>query len=178
MARKTSFRLEGILRIAFEERERCPVSMDSSEISDFSPLTPERKELQNQITKTREKLNQNQDRGQNWIDLAERAFNFATYAKERLENTKDLRVKREILATLGQTFLLKDKILQIEPIEWLVPISNLSKIEQNELIRLEPAKIGLNKAKNRTSCPAFAKWGDRWDLNPQPLAPQASALTN
>ena len=87
----------------------------------------ERTDLQNEITKTRKKLDQNQNRGQNWVDLVEKAFNFATYAKEKFESTKDLNVKREILATLGQTFVLSNKKLYIKPIEWLVPISNLNK---------------------------------------------------
>lgn len=43
-------------------------------------------ELQNEITNIREKLNLNQDRGQNWVELVERAFNFAAYARERFIN--------------------------------------------------------------------------------------------
>ncbi len=61
----------------------------------------ERTDLQNEITRTKEKLDQNQDRGQNWVDLVEKVFNFATYAKERFESTLDFEVKREILIILG-----------------------------------------------------------------------------
>ncbi|OGF25859.1 hypothetical protein A2331_04690 [Candidatus Falkowbacteria bacterium RIFOXYB2_FULL_34_18] len=119
----------------------------------------ERTDLQNEITRTREKLDQNQDRGQNWVDLVEKAFNFATYAKKKFESTLDLGVKREILATIGQTFVLSNKKLQIDPIEWLVPISNLNKTLKKEIKRLEPTKNRQCSQK----LPAFvhqnAKWG-------------------
>ena len=126
----------------------------------------ERTDLQNEIIRTREKLDQNQDRGQNWVDLVEKAFNFATYAKEKFETTLDLGVKREILATMGQTFVLSNKKLQIEPIEWLVPISNLNKNLKKEIKRLEPTKNRQSSVKMPALCGKNPQWGGYWELNP------------
>ena len=63
------------------------------DLIDDDEFVKERKELQNQIIKVRAKLDQSQDRGQNWVDLVEKAFNFATYARERFING-DLQTKR------------------------------------------------------------------------------------
>lgn len=125
----------------------------------------ERSDLQEKITKVRERLDQNQDRGQNWVDLVERAFNFAAYARKTFINTKDMLVKREILSTLGQNFILKDGKLSIEPIEWLNSISNLNNIEKNETIRLEPASVVSNNAQTEAFASASTLWGARADSN-------------
>lgn len=71
----------------------------------------------------------------------------------------DLGVKREILATMGQTFVLSNKKLQIDPIEWLVPISNLNKNFKNEIKRLEPTKNRQFSVKMPVFAHQNAKWG-------------------
>ena len=136
------------------------------DLIDDNEFVKERKELQNQIIKVRAKLDQSQDRGQNWVDLVEKAFNFATYARERFING-DLQTKREILSALGQIYTLKGGELHIEPVEWLTPISNLSKRKENENIGLEPADFGLTKTKSKAFAPAFSDWGGYRDLNPR-----------
>lgn len=127
----------------------------------------ERKDLQIKVTNAREKLNQNQDRGQDWIDLVERAFNFATYAREKFIATDDLQVKREILSALGQSYALTDGKLIIEPMEWLVPVSNFKKIDKFENVGLEPTKKRLHKAQTPLLGGASAHWGDQRDLHPR-----------
>ena len=125
----------------------------------------ERTDLQNQITKIREKLGQTQDRGQNWVNLVEKAFNFAAYAREAFVRG-DLQVKREIFSALGQSFVLTNSQLRIEPMEWLVPISNLAKMKENEPVRLEPTNFASNNAKSRVFDPTIALWGGQRELNP------------
>ena len=128
------------------------------DLVDDDEFVKERKELQNQIIKVRAKLDQSQDRGQNWVDLVEKAFNFATYAREKFISG-DLQTKREILSALGQIYNLKGGELYIEPVEWLTPISNLSKIEENEIARLEPTDFRSTKTKNRAFAPVISDWG-------------------
>ncbi len=136
------------------------------DLIDDDEFVKERKELQNQIIKIRAKLDQSQDRGQNWVDLVEKAFNFAAYARERFING-DLQAKREILSALGQIYNLKGGELSIEPVEWLIPISNLSKIEENGIVRLEPTDFRSTKTKSRAFAPAFSDWGGYRELNPR-----------
>lgn len=119
----------------------------------------ERKNLQTEIIKIREKQNQNQDRGQHWIEVMEKAFNFAAHAREVFSNTDDINVKREIISALGRGFKLQNRQLTLEPSEWLVPISDLAKISENQMKRLEPMLLGEHKSKNRALDPAIARWG-------------------
>ena len=136
------------------------------DLIDDNEFIRKRKELQNQIVKTGAKLDQCQNRGQNWVDLVEKAFNFAIYAKEKFVNG-DLQAKREILSALGSVYTLKEGILHIEPVEWLIPISNLCKIEKAENKRLEPANYRLDITKNRVFEPAFSDWGGYRESNPR-----------
>ena len=126
----------------------------------------ERQDLQTRLTKARERLSQNQDRGQNWVDLVERAFNFAAYARMRFIATNDLQVKREILAALGQNFTLTAGQLIIEPMEWLVPISNYNKNNEISVSRLEPAGIGLHITQAAHCWTASVKRGGYRELHP------------
>lgn len=142
-------------------------AMRLKDLIDDEEFIKRKTELQNQIAKAREKLNQNQDRGQNWIDLVERAFNFAVYAGDKFATTKDLRVKREILSALGQVYTLKSGKLSIEPSKWLISISNLDKITKFEKQRLEPANYQLGKKKNSELVAVSSSWGDYRGSNPR-----------
>ena len=128
-------------------------------------FTIKRAELQEKVTKARERLSQNQDRGQNWVDLVERAFNFAAHARGAFIKG-DMQIKREILSALGQTYILKSGRLSIEPVEWLVPISNLVKTGEKQGQRLEPADFALNKTKTPRRYDEMFLWGGYWELNP------------
>jgi site-specific DNA recombinase len=119
----------------------------------------EKSKLQEEINKTKIKISQNQDKSQNWIELVERAFCFATYARDSFING-DLKTKKEIFSALGQSYTLKDGKIEIKPVNWIIPISNLEKNSKIENKRLEPTKIGLNKAKNEANCLVSAQWGD------------------
>lgn len=122
-------------------------------------------DLNNEITNIREKLNISQDRGHDWAELMAKAFNFAAYARERFING-DLQVKREILSAIGQNFVLTRGKLHIEPMAWLIPISNLNKIGENASIRLEPTKNWSSSQTNQSSVQKSLQWGGYWESNP------------
>lgn len=138
-----------------------------------------KEDLQNRITNVREKLNRNQDRAKNWIELVEKALNFAAYARDKFVNAKDPRVKREILSALGQVYTLRNGQLSIEPSDWLVSISNLDKaiqtsvgsnvekIEENGTEGLELTDFVLNKRKSSDFVAASSAWGSYRDSNPE-----------
>lgn len=67
-------------------------------------------------------LRSTEKRAEDWLQLTEKAFDFATYASVRFNETKDPLVKRDILQTLGANFLLTDNKLTLTPRKWLVPI--------------------------------------------------------
>ena len=128
-------------------------------------FTKRREDLKNQLTKSKESLSQFHNRSKNWLDTIDRAFNFAAHAREAFIKG-DIQTKREILTALGKNFVLKNGQLAIEPMDWLVPISNLKLDEQKCTERLELPEFGLNKGKNSTFDAVLTQWGGYWELNP------------
>jgi site-specific DNA recombinase len=135
------------------------------ELIEDDDFVKRKNELQNEIIKAQERLSSSQDRGQNWVDLVERAFNFVTYAREAFINGS-IQTKREILSALGQNYVLKGGQLFIEPMDWLVPISNLKKIEIEPTIRFEPTKNRLSSQKNLSFATQKYQGGGYWESNP------------
>ena len=91
-------------------------------IVDEDDYIRQRDSLKLQLTNTDGNLRQTEKRAEDWLELTERAFDFATYARVRFAETKDSKVKRDILQTLGVNFLLTDNKLTLTPKPWLVTI--------------------------------------------------------
>lgn len=71
-----------------------------------------------------ERLKDNKHRTENWLELAEKTFDFACHARSRFQNGT-LEDKRIILQTIGgSNLVLKDKQLIIEPNELLSILIN------------------------------------------------------
>ncbi len=81
----------------------------------------ERKLLQSQLTSLKQVLRETEDRAVNWVELTEKAFDFATNARDAFIHG-DMDTKKDILMVLGQNPTIKDGILRVETNEWLVPI--------------------------------------------------------
>lgn len=121
-------------------------------------------ELKKEIKKLRDQMDQTDDRTDHWIELTEKAFNFATYGKYHFENG-DLKTKKEIFSALGQNFLLKDWILSLEANEWLVPIWNNYPDIEMKYRMLEPLENGLDKRKNTSDEDVILLWQAKQSLN-------------
>ena len=128
----------------------------------------EKKELQSQIATLAEKLRTTESRAATWIELTEKTFDFACYAREAFAKG-DLTTKKEILIALGENFTLEDQKLVITSNEWLKPIVQHYPSIKNGM---ELARTGKNVDPERQK-EAFAslrpKLRGRWDLNPRPL---------
>ena len=81
---------------------------------------------------------------ENWLEVAERGFNFAETASARFnaDKSEDLHVRKEIFATLGSNYTLKDKKLIIEADDLLFAIKRVK--ESSTLIPspFEPTQKG------------------------------------
>lgn len=97
--------------------------MRYKELIDDMEYIKEKKTLQDQITLLTEKLRTTESRAKEWIDLTEKTFNFACFARSNFE-VGSIQTKKEVLNSLGQNYTLKDKKLHITPNEWLKPIIN------------------------------------------------------
>lgn len=91
------------------------------ELIDEDEYKHQKSRLQIDIDTVDQILRNTEKRAEDWMELSEKAFNFATYARIHFKHG-DVRTKREILKTFGKNLTLQDNKLYIEPNEWLVPI--------------------------------------------------------
>lgn len=141
------------------------------QLIDDETFVREKNALQTKITQMKENLRQTETRAEKWLELTEKTFNFATYARKAFLMAKGkagLELKKEILMALGKNPIIKDKILTIEPNEWLQPIGNDYPALEKEYLRLEPAKMPINKAKTEALTSVRARWLRGPDSNRQP----------
>lgn len=133
------------------------------QLIDDETFIREKNELQTKIAQMKENLRQTETRAEKWLELTEKTFSFATYARTAFLRANEmgkagLELKKEILLTLGKTPIIKDKKLYIEPNEWLVPIKNEYPALEAEYQRLEPTKMPVNKAKTEALTSVRAQW--------------------
>ena len=132
----------------------------------------EKPELINKIAQLKGKLKETESRAEHWLELSENLFNFSAYADIAF-NRGGLELKKEILMTLGQYPVIKDKKVVFEPYKWFVPVINGYPALKSEYARLEPAKIGQNKHKKEALASIRARWRRRQDSNLHVLADAA-----
>lgn len=141
------------------------------QLIDDTTFIKEKNELQTKIAQMKENLRHTETRAEKWLELTEKTFNYATYARAAFLKASEmgkagLELKKEILMAIGKTPIIKDKTLTIEPNEWLVPIKNEYPALEAEYLRLEPTKMPMDKAKTEALTSVRAHWlGDR-DSNP------------
>ena len=119
------------------------------QLIDDETFIREKNTLQAKIAQMKENLRQTETRAEKWLELTEKTFSFATYARAAFLRANEmgktgLELKKEILLTLGKTPIIKDKILTIEPNEWLIPIKNDYPALEAKYLRLEPTKMPIN----------------------------------
>ena len=120
-------------------------------------------ELQGKIVQLKENLRDTEARADKWIELTEKTFAFATYARAAFLKANEmgkagLELKKEILLGIGKTPIIRAEKLFIEPEEWLVRIENGYPELGNEYVGLELNKMPLNKAKTEALASVRARW--------------------
>ncbi len=133
---------------------------------DDEQFLKEKKTLVAKIKQLKSKLRETEARAEKWLELSEKTFNFATYARKAFI-TGGLELKKEILMALGQNPIIKGEKLVIEPNEWFVPIGNSYPALEEEYLRLEPTKLPLNERKTEALASVRARWRKGWDSNPR-----------
>lgn len=115
-----------------------------------SLLIKEKVSIQREI----ERLEQGADE---WMELTEKTFRFAVYAKHEFE-TGDFMTKTKILAALGQNFILKDGKISIQLKKQYQLIEDGRKQILSENPRLELNSFVLDKTKTASFETVFATW--------------------
>jgi len=127
------------------------------ELIDDKTFIKERNSLQIKISQLKTNLRETESRAEQWLELTEKTFRFATYARQAFIKG-GLEVKKEILMALGQNPVIKDGILTIQANKWLQPIADGYPALEKEYQRLELSKNRTNKTKTE----AFASVRTRW----------------
>ena len=149
----------------------------SERISD-EEYTEKKTLLVDEVNRLKELLRETEERAQDWLELSEKTFNFATYAHYHFMHG-DIQKKRAIATALGVNFSLKDSILHIEPNDWFIPIIEDYPAIEKEYLRCELDKTDpnmLSAEPTHTLSHICTNLSDRPDLNRGPLPPQGSAL--
>ena len=127
------------------------------QLIDDETFIKEKNQLQAKISQLKGKLRETEARAEKWLELTERTFNFAAYARTAFL-TGGLELKKEILMALGKVPIIKGKKLSIEPNEWFILMKNNYPALEKEYLRLEPMKIGTNEVKTEALASVRARW--------------------
>jgi len=138
------------------------------QLIDDETFIKEKNGLKRKIIQLKKSLRKTKTRTDEYIEITERTFNFATYARKAFITAKGkegLELKKEILLTLGATPIIKDEKLTIEPNEWLVPIKNGYPTLEKKYIGLELNQMPMNKAKTEALASVRTSWLPSLDSN-------------
>ena len=141
------------------------------QLIDDETFIKEKNTLQGKISQLKENLRETETRAETWLELTEKTFSFATYARKAFITAKGkegLELKKEILLALGKTPIIQDEKLIIEANEWFVPIKNDYPALEKEYLRLEPTKMPMNEAQIEALASISARWLPREDSNLEP----------
>jgi len=122
----------------------------------------EKSELKAKISDMKSKLRETESRADKWLELTEKTFHFATYARAEFLKAKAkgrLELQKEILLALGKTPIIQGEKLFIEPNEWFQPINNGYPALEQEYQRLELEKTLTAQAKMDAFASIRARWG-------------------
>ncbi len=128
------------------------------ELIDDETFIKERDELKNKIAKLTTNLRETENRAEKWLELTEKTFNFACYARKEFV-LGDLKKKREIFSALGQNFTLKGKKVLITNNEWFIPIEKAYPALEAEYKRIELDKNLTNTMRNELFAQLILVWG-------------------
>jgi len=135
------------------------------ELIDDEEFLKEKGELKQKLTKLKLQLNSTENRAATWLDLREKTFNFACYARKAFDHG-NIQQKREIFSSLGQNFVLKDKKVIVYPSDWLIPIEKAYPELEARLNRLELEENLDTASRNAQYAELILSWGDYRESNP------------
>lgn len=114
------------------------------------PLMADKKRWENVFNKTGNDVDA-------FVKKADEVFDFAKDAKAKLE--KGEMDKKSVLSRLGSNLFIKDKMIAIDLEHTLIPLKDV--VKENK--RLEPLKIGLNRAEIEELYAKSPTMQWRWD---------------
>ncbi len=128
------------------------------ELIDDEAFLKNSEELKTKITKLKSSLRETESRAEKWIELTEKTFNFACYARKEFI-LGGLDKKREIFSAIGWNFSIKDQEVVIKSNEWFVPIEKAYPALESEYKRLELDKTLTDTMRKELFAQIILTWG-------------------
>jgi len=113
--------------------------------------------LMSEKSKAESQMRQIDENVNGWLELTEKTFNFATYAKKWFDEG-DYQRKTEILRALGKHFTLLDGKLSIDLQEPFLVLTNGLKEEPLKTAKLESTNLASSKTQNPLSGGVNLRW--------------------
>jgi site-specific DNA recombinase len=158
---------------ALAEKEKHLANLTQMRLKDMIDDTEylkEKTQLKNEIVLMQNSIKEEETNAANWITLTAKTFEFATYAHKAFI-TGDAEMKREILSGITNlNCALKDHLLSISTVEWLVPIQELYPAIESQYMALEPEKRLTQKGRKEAFDLLRPYLRGRADLNRRPPA--------
>lgn len=133
------------------------------QLIDDETFVKEKNTLTSKIAQFKENLRETETRAEKWLELTEKTFAFATYARAAFLRANKmgkagLELKKEILMALGKTPIIKDQKLIIQPNEWFAEITNDYPALEKEYLGLEPNKMPMNTEQTEALASVRSRW--------------------
>ncbi len=159
------YKMQQHSREQIQERLDKLVDMRTRDLLDDDEYIEQRSRLKSDLIRIDDGLRGTEQRADDWLELTEKAFDFATYARVRFA-TGTLMDKRDVLKTLGKNLVLKDGHLEITPNDWLVPIAEGYPELETSYRRVRTNKKTSPKELEEALVPIFDTWRAIRDSNP------------
>ena len=160
------YKMQQHTREEIQKRLDKLVDMRTRDLLDDDEYMVQKNKLKSELIRTDDSLRGTEQRADEWLELTERAFDFATYARVRFADGS-LMDKRDVLRTLGKNFTLKDGKLEITPNEWLIPIAEGYPELEVSYRKVRTNKKASAKELEEALVPIYDTWRARWGLNPR-----------
>ena len=163
--RTSVYKMQQHTREQIQERLDKLVDMRTRDLLTDEEYMQQKFKIKSELIHSDDKLRNTEKRADEWLELTEKAFDFATYAQVRFaEGT--LKDKRDVLRTLGKNLTLKDGHLEITPNEWLIPIAESYPELEASYRRVRTNKKASPKELEEALVPIFNTWRASGDSNP------------
>jgi hypothetical protein len=114
--------------------------MRLKEMIDDDEYTSQKKQLKSEILRIKASIKDKESNAENWLTLTAQTFEFAHYAHKAFMNG-NAETKREILSGITNlNCTLKDNILHVQTVDWLIPIEEAYPEIESQYMALEPEK--------------------------------------
>ena len=123
-------------------------------------------QLEKELSKTDDNLRHTEARAKDWKSVTEKAFDFASNARTKFAKG-DIKVRREILMTLGQEVVLENNQLYIKPSEWLAPIKERYPELEKKYLQARTMQKAVSSDENTALASIFEFWRARRGSNPR-----------